>query len=74
MFMLTDHDHKALVSTGLSTKKNAAISSTKDFSGNNLWGTSAIPIGGTLPLRGHHGKVHSLTHPIQINDSYTQEV
>ncbi|XP_012695908.1 serine/threonine-protein kinase ICK [Clupea harengus] len=40
---------------GLSTKKNVAISSTKDFSGNNLWGTSTVPIGGTLPLRGPHG-------------------
>lgn len=45
-----------IVSTGLSTKKNVAISSTKDFSGNNLWGTSTVPIGGTLPLRGPHGK------------------
>ncbi|XP_041922701.1 serine/threonine-protein kinase ICK-like isoform X1 [Alosa sapidissima] len=40
---------------GLSTKKNVAISSTKDFSGNHLWGTSTNPTGGTLPLRGHHG-------------------
>ncbi|KAL2083434.1 hypothetical protein ACEWY4_021207 [Coilia grayii] len=40
---------------GLSTKKNVAISSTKDFSGGNPWGASTIPMGGTLPLRGHHG-------------------
>ncbi|XP_030627341.1 serine/threonine-protein kinase ICK-like [Chanos chanos] len=40
---------------GVSTKKNVAISSTKEFSGNSLWESSSIPVGGTLPTRGHHG-------------------
>ncbi|KAM4607773.1 serine/threonine-protein kinase ICK-like isoform 1-T2 [Polymixia lowei] len=40
---------------GISTKKNMAINSNKDFSGSHLWGNSSIPFGGTLPNRGTHG-------------------
>lgn len=38
---------------GLGTKK--AINSNKDCSGGNLWGSSSIPFGGTLPNRSTHG-------------------
>ncbi|KAL7855437.1 hypothetical protein AOLI_G00190410 [Acnodon oligacanthus] len=40
---------------GLSTKKNVAGNAAKDLSGNNLWGSSSVPVGGTLPSRGSHG-------------------
>ncbi|XP_066517362.1 serine/threonine-protein kinase ICK-like [Hoplias malabaricus] len=40
---------------GLSTKKNVAVNATKDLSGNNLWGSNSVPVGGTLPTRGSHG-------------------
>ncbi|XP_071336904.1 serine/threonine-protein kinase ICK-like isoform X1 [Trachinotus anak] len=40
---------------GISTKKNVAINTSKDFSGSHLWGNSSIPFGGTLPSRGAHG-------------------
>lgn len=40
---------------GLSTKKNFAGNSNKDYSGSHLWGSSSIPFGGTLPNRGIHG-------------------
>ncbi|XP_071375477.1 serine/threonine-protein kinase ICK-like [Centroberyx affinis] len=40
---------------GISTKKNLAINSGKDYSGSHLWGNSSIPFGGTLPNRGTHG-------------------
>ncbi|XP_046885588.1 serine/threonine-protein kinase ICK-like [Hypomesus transpacificus] len=38
---------------GISTKK--AIHSNKDFSSRNLWGSSSMPFGGTLPNRSTHG-------------------
>ncbi|XP_067092358.1 serine/threonine-protein kinase ICK-like isoform X1 [Osmerus mordax] len=38
---------------GISTKK--AIRSNKDFSSGNLWGSSSMPFGGTLPNRSTHG-------------------
>ncbi|KAM8851720.1 serine/threonine-protein kinase ICK-like [Synchiropus picturatus] len=38
-----------------STKKNAAINTSKDISGSHLWGNTNIPFGGTLPSRGSHG-------------------
>ncbi|XP_063047062.1 serine/threonine-protein kinase ICK-like [Engraulis encrasicolus] len=44
---------------GLSTKKNVAMGSSKDYSGSGQWGASTIPMGGTLPLRGHHGTLPS---------------
>ncbi|XP_067092359.1 serine/threonine-protein kinase ICK-like isoform X2 [Osmerus mordax] len=37
---------------GISTKK--AIRSNKDFSSGNLWGSSSMPFGGTLPNRSTH--------------------
>ncbi|KAM9558460.1 serine/threonine-protein kinase ICK-like isoform 1-T3 [Salvelinus alpinus] len=40
---------------GLSTKKNMAINSNKDYSESNLWGSSSIPVGGTFPSRNTHG-------------------
>ncbi|XP_072526048.1 serine/threonine-protein kinase ICK-like isoform X3 [Salminus brasiliensis] len=40
---------------GLSSKKNVAVNAAKDLSGNNLWGSSSVPVGGTLPTRGSHG-------------------
>lgn len=40
---------------GLSTKKNVAGNAAKDYSGN-VWEGSTVPVGGTLPLRGNHGK------------------
>ncbi|CAB1312918.1 unnamed protein product [Coregonus sp. 'balchen'] len=40
---------------GLSTKKNMAINSNKDYSEGNRWGSSSIPVGGTLPSRNTHG-------------------
>ncbi|XP_062864358.1 serine/threonine-protein kinase ICK-like [Trichomycterus rosablanca] len=39
---------------GLNPKKNVVANATKDFSGN-LWGSSNVPVGGTLPSRGSHG-------------------
>ncbi|XP_076019243.1 serine/threonine-protein kinase ICK-like [Genypterus blacodes] len=40
---------------GISTKRNAAINCTNDYSGSHLWDNSSIPFGGTLPSRGTHG-------------------
>uniref|UniRef100_A0A3B1JGC4 non-specific serine/threonine protein kinase n=1 Tax=Astyanax mexicanus TaxID=7994 RepID=A0A3B1JGC4_ASTMX len=40
---------------GLSSKKNVAVNAVKDLSGTSLWGSSSVPVGGTLPTRGSHG-------------------
>lgn len=42
---------------GISTKKNVAQNVSKDLAANQLWGSSSIPFGGTLPSRGAYGKV-----------------
>ncbi|CDQ61321.1 unnamed protein product [Oncorhynchus mykiss] len=52
---------------GLSTKKNMAINSNKDYSESNLRGSSSIPVGGTFPSRNTHG---SNTLPIGYVPSY----
>ncbi|XP_049328091.1 serine/threonine-protein kinase ICK isoform X2 [Astyanax mexicanus] len=39
---------------GLSSKKNVAVNAVKDLSGTSLWGSSSVPVGGTLPTRGSH--------------------
>ncbi|XP_023819228.1 serine/threonine-protein kinase ICK isoform X2 [Oryzias latipes] len=40
---------------GISTKKNVAQNVSKDLAANQLWGSSSIPFGGTLPSRGAYG-------------------
>ncbi|KAL0964664.1 hypothetical protein UPYG_G00327220 [Umbra pygmaea] len=52
---------------GLSTKKNMAINSNKDYSESNLWGSSSVHVGGTLPNRSTHG---SNTLPSGYASSY----
>ena len=50
---------------GISTKK--AIHSNKDFSSRNLWGSSSMPFGGTLPNRSTHGnKCQDPTMPVSF--------